>query len=203
MYFQVRFSDFGPISIWQSRDLNWNIEEVDVLKSSVIDFGPSWIGFCKVIQLSYPLQKLAQNLSSRPLEGFFSNSKSHSQPIRIEHQLSLNWTRNSITKVAAALVGGWASRLKITNNVMLWYPYRRHLSHSSTVKELEGLKVITHLIIIIKFNLIYFWGGLVIMSPFFQDSNLFFCSFMLILNFFKWRIFFKNRSLKIGAKNLT
>ena len=102
-----------------------------------------------------------------PLEGFFSNSKSHSQPIRIEHQLSLNWTRNSITKVAAALVGGWASRLKITNNVMLWYPYRRHLSHSSTVKQLEGLKVITHLIIIIKFNLIYFWGGLVIMSPFF------------------------------------
>ena len=51
---------------------------------------------------------------------FFSNSeviKSHSQPIRIEHQLSLNWSRNSITKKK------WRRRLGITSeNYLLWYP---------------------------------------------------------------------------------
>ena len=54
---------------------------------------------------------------------FFSNSKvikSHSQPIRIEHQLSLNWSRNSITKK-------WRRRLGITSEnyllyIILWYP---------------------------------------------------------------------------------
>ena len=110
---------------------------------------------------------------------FFSNSKvikSHSQPIRIEHQLSLNWSRNSITyKEVEEEVGHHVWKLPSVHYIVIsvYCLYtRRHLSHSSlAVKQLEVLNVITHLIIIIiKFNLIYFWNwGL---GYFFSDLNL-------------------------------